>query len=121
TMSTNQIARPVIAACIAIASLLSSPLMARDAPQRTFASPEEAVAALVAAVKGGRLNEVVALFGPGGQELADSSDAATGRRNREVFVAAAAEGWRLQDLGPERKELVLGNESWPFPVPLVKG
>jgi hypothetical protein len=37
-----------------------------------------------------------------------------------VFVAAVAEDWRLQDLGPERRELILGNESWPFPVPLVK-
>ena len=30
----------------------------------------------------------------------DTSDPATGRRNREVFVAAVAEGWRLADLGP---------------------
>ena len=36
-------------------------------------------------------------------------------------MAAAAEGWRLGDVGPDRKELVLGNEAWPFPVPLVKG
>ena len=35
-------------------------------------------------------------------------------------MAAFAEGWRLEDPGPGRKELVLGNESWPFPVPLVK-
>ena len=51
----------------------------------------------------------------------DTSDAATGRRNREVFVAAIAEGWHVEDAGPGRKELVLGNEAWPFPVPLVKG
>jgi hypothetical protein len=51
----------------------------------------------------------------------DTSDAATGRRNQEVFVVAIAEGWRLVDAGPDRKELVLGNEEWPFPVPLVKG
>ena len=49
-----------------------------------------------------------------------SSDPATGRRNREVFLVAFAEGWSLADLGPDRKELVLGRESWPFPVPLVK-
>ena len=72
-------------------------------------------------VKANDLQGLVALFGPPGQDLVDTSDAATGRRNREVFVAAAAEGWRLGDLGPGRKELVLGNEAWPFPVPLVKG
>ena len=118
-MSAN-LARPVIAACVVIVALMSPPLRARDAQQRTFASPEEAAAALVEAVKGGQLNDVVALFGPGGRELADSSDAATGRRNREVFVAAAAEGWRLQDEPGKGKVLILGREAWPFPVPLVK-
>ena len=31
-----------------------------------------------------------------------------------------AEGWRLEDKGAGRKELVVGNEAWPFPMPLVK-
>ena len=72
-------------------------------------------------VRGGDLKQLVALFGPEGQALVDTSDPATGRRNREVFVAAAVEGWRLTDIAAGRKELVLGNEAWPFPVPLVKG
>jgi hypothetical protein len=71
-------------------------------------------------VKAGDLDALVALFGPEGQTLVDTSDAATGRRNREVFAAAIAEGWRLADKGSDRKELVLGNEAWPFPAPLVR-
>jgi hypothetical protein len=50
----------------------------------------------------------------------DTSDPATGRRNRQVFRAAVKEGWSLADKADGRKELVLGNEGWPFPVPLVK-
>ena len=88
---------------------------------RVFATPEEAAKALVDIVKANDLPGLAALFGQSGQDLLDTSDAATGRRNREVFVAAAAEGLRLGDLGPNRKELILGNEAWPFPVPLVKG
>jgi hypothetical protein len=88
---------------------------------RTFATPEEAVRALAETVKAGDVAGLVALFGPEGQELVDTSDAATGRRNREVFLTALAEGWRLVDLGPDRRELVLGNEDWPFPVPLARG
>ena len=61
-----------------------------------------------------------AIFGAEGQELIASSDAATARRNREVFTVAAAEGWRLLDQGTNRKSLIVGNEGWPFPVPLVK-
>jgi hypothetical protein len=87
----------------------------------TFATPEDAVRALTEIVKANDLTGLLALFGPGAQDLVDTSDVATGRRNREVFVVAIAEGWRLADAGPDRKELVLGNEDWPFPVPLVRG
>jgi len=88
---------------------------------RVFGKPEEAVRALIDIVKANDLDGLVLLFGPHGKELVDTSDAATGRRNREVFLAAGAEGFRLQDLGAGRQELILGNEAWPFPVPLVKG
>jgi hypothetical protein len=91
-----------------------------DGP-RVFATPDEAVRVLIDTVKANDLKGLVALFGAAGQDLVDTSDPATGQRNREVFVAAAAEGWRLGDLGPGRKELALGNEGWPFPVPLAKG
>jgi hypothetical protein len=37
-----------------------------------------------------------------------------------VFNVAMTEGWRLEDDG-ERKTLLVGNEDWPFPVPLVRG
>ena len=37
-----------------------------------------------------------------------------------VFTVAAAEHRELVDDGPNRKTLVIGNEEWPFPVPLVK-
>src|SRR5215831_9071859 len=40
--------------------------------------------------------------------------------NRDVFAVAAAEQWHLEDAGADRKTLVIGNEQWPFPVPLVK-
>jgi len=106
--------------------LAGSPLIAAGPPPaagaaRIFATPEDAVRALVETVKKGDLPGLVALFGAEGQDLVDTSDPATGRRNRQVFVAAIAEGWRLADAGAGRKELVLGNEAWPFPVPLVRG
>jgi hypothetical protein len=93
---------------------------AQQAAQRTFDTPEEAVRALTAAAGASSLDELVAIFGADGQELVASSDAATARRNRDVFTVAIAEGWRLQDQGSSHKTLVIGNESWPFPVPLVR-
>jgi hypothetical protein len=52
--------------------------------------------------------------------LIASSDPATARMNRQVFTVTAAEHWRLEESGANRKTLVIGNEEWPFPVPVVK-
>jgi Protein of unknown function (DUF2950) len=104
-------------ACAAAWSVI--PLAAQESA-RTFATPEEAVRALAAAVKAGDLPEVIALFAPYGKELAESSDPATGRQNRQIFVAAFAEGWHLVNQGASKKTLVIGNEEWPLPVPLIK-
>jgi len=112
---------------IAIASLVTSVLLVTSAgslraqmAHRTFAQPEDAVAALFAAVKAGKLEELLPLFGPEGQTLIDSSDPVTARKNRQVFAVAATEKWQLVDDGPDRKTLVIGYEDWPFPIPLVK-
>jgi hypothetical protein len=107
-------------AIICTLSLLVPAAHAGGAGPQTFATPEEAVRALIETVKAGKLDALVVLFGPEGRQLVDTSDAPTAQRNREVFVAAIAEGWQLADKGPDRKELVLGNEAWPFPVPIVK-
>ena len=87
-------------------------------PPKVFQAPEAAVQALNQAVKKSSLEEIVAIFGADAKDLIDSSDPIAASRRREVFAIAMAEGWRLVDEGP-RKTLVVGNEAWPFPVPLV--
>jgi hypothetical protein len=95
-------------------------LAGQSSTQRTFATPEEAVNALREATKAGKLDELLAIFGPDTQELVASSDAATAQQNRQIFTAATAERWRLDTRDATHKTLVIGNEDWPFPVPLVK-
>jgi Protein of unknown function (DUF2950) len=105
-------------ACAALVTLVTC---SRPAPSyRTFATPDDAVRALIEAAKAKNLDDVIAIFGPEGKALIDSSDPATARRNRQVFTVAVAERWHLDDLGNGGKVLVIGNEEWPFPVPLVK-
>jgi Protein of unknown function (DUF2950) len=105
--------------CGALAMVLAGAAPAHGQEPRVFPTPEDAVRALTDAAKASDLDGLLAIFGADGKDLISSSDAATTRQNREVFVVAIAEGWRLVDRG-EAKELVIGNEAWPFPVPLVK-
>jgi Protein of unknown function (DUF2950) len=114
--------RITAAAGFLCAALLAHSLLitAQGSAQRTFPTPEDAVRELIAAAKPGKLDDLLAIFGADGRELVASSDAATARQNLEIFTVATTEGWRLVDQGTNHKVLVIGNEGWPFPVPIVK-
>ncbi len=114
--------RARVCACALLALLASSVAAAgQAATDRAFATPEDAVKALIDIVKTGNVDALLVMFGPEGKELVASSDPATGRQNRQVFAVAVREQWHLEDAAANRKTLVIGNEEWPFPVPLVKG
>jgi hypothetical protein len=87
-------------------------------PQRTFATPEEGVQALIGAVATENVGDLLEIFAPDGRALVDLLDPASARLRRQVFVAATRERWAVIDQGGA-KVLVVGNEQWPFPVPLV--
>jgi hypothetical protein len=97
----------------------ASPAAAPADQQKTFGTPEEAVKTLIDTVKKGDLDTLIAIFGQQGKELLDTSEPATARMNRQVFTVAAAEQWHLTNDAVNRRTLVIGNEDWPFPVPLV--
>src|SRR5262245_20148935 len=105
---------------LALVIVLSSPSAGQQNDGRAFSTPENAARALNTATRAEGMDALLAIFGSAGRELFDSSDPATARRNRETFSVAFGEEWRLEDRGTGRKELVIGHESWPFPVPLVK-
>ena len=106
----------LVLACAALAAIVAC---GRARPQ-TFVAPEDAVAALLKAAQQDSVDGLLTLFGPDAKVLIASSDPVTARRNRDVFVVAMAEGWRLENEPDGRKVLVAGNESWPFPIPLVR-
>ncbi len=120
--STSTCVRVVtVVVCLAATAAMTACRSTSETPgQRTFASPEEAAKALIDVAKGGKLDQLMALLGPDAQPLVDASDPRSAGQHRQVFVVAAAEGWRLTEDGPDRRVLVVGHESWPFPVPIVK-
>jgi len=108
-------------ACLVLVAATSCAKRPEAQPRgRVFATPEDAVKGLAVAVKAGKIDEVTAIFGPDSQELVDNSDPGVARQNREIFTVAMKEQWHLTDAGTNSKTLVIGNEQWPFPIPLVK-
>jgi len=116
-MSTTRVGRHL--ALTAAVLILAIAPCARAQTQRAFATPEDAARGLADAAKANGVDALLSIFGPSSRDLLESSDAETTTRNRETFIVAFAERWRVVDLDATRKELVIGNEQWPFPIPLV--
>ena len=117
---SSYLRRRIAVVALLSASLLTVVVLAQTKTERTFPTPEDAVKALIETVKAGSLESLLEIFGPEGKELIDSSEPAIARQNQQVFTVAVREKWHLEDAAPDRKTLVIGNEDWPFPVPLVK-
>jgi len=111
-----------LTASIAVTALLGcgQSVAAQNAQQKTFATPEDAVVALVDANKAGDVDALRALLGPQGEKLLDSGDPVIDQRGREVFLVAYMEKAALMTVSPASAILYVGNEEWPFPIPLVK-
>lgn len=91
---------------------------AKTGKQDTFPSPQDAVDALIAAVKADDVRAIVHVLGPEGRELASSGDPVADAATREKFASAYDESHEVQTEG-ERATLILGNDAYPFPIPLI--
>jgi len=87
--------------------------------QKSFGSVEEAVKALETAAKDNNEKELLSIFGPSGKDLIDSGDKVADKERRERFVKSYDEKNKLVQKGDDFI-LVIGNDDWPFPIPLVK-
>ena len=91
-----------------------------DAQHKTFKSPEDSVKSLIEAVRVNNTKEVLAIFGPEGKEIISTGDKVQDRATGERFIKAYDEMNRLEKETDSKVILVLGNEEWPFPIPIVK-
>lgn len=99
------------------------PARAQDATttsvQKSFATPELAVEALVSSVNA-EPESVLGILGPDAQRIVSSGDSVADQAARERFSNAYAEGHKVERDGENRAVLILGNDDYPFPIPLVK-
>ncbi len=104
---------------VALAMLLSIPVLGVAAEQKTFATPEDAVSALVEALKADDDAALIAIFGEEHQRLVVSPDKAANSASRAKSVAAFQAFHAIEESGPGRRTLLIGVDAWPVPIPLV--
>jgi hypothetical protein len=109
---------------IACAVLLSFGARAAEpvVVQKTFATPEAAVEALVAAAEKFDVPALKAIVGPDGVDLVVTEDPVLDKNQASAFAARAREKFRIvrDPKKPTVATLNLGADDWPAPIPLVQ-
>ena len=89
------------------------------ADEKGFDSPQDAVNALVTAAENHDTNAMRAIFGPEGHELV-SPDAVQAAEGYKMFVQRLTAKTQLVTNSDSCVCVQMGNDGWPFPIPLVK-
>ncbi len=109
-------ARLVLAVLMGV--LVVTGARAADPAQKSFATPDDAVNALVQAVKARDRNAMLAALGNAGDWLS-SGDATADKATVERFLSDYQEKHTIVHDG-DKATLTIGNEDFPFAFPLVK-
>jgi hypothetical protein len=110
--------RKLAAQCLILATALI-PVASFAADAGSFPSPQAAVDALVAAVKAGSTDGIVAVLGDEGRELASSGDAVADAAARQRFTSAYDESHEVKEEDGSHALLIVGKDAFPFPIPIV--
>ena len=109
----------IVAVSVAVA-LLILPVSAQEVKQKVFGSPEEAMKALAETVQAGDKKGVLAVLGPEGEDIISSGDEVEDKNTQERFVRVYQEKVDFVKEKEDRVSIIIGNDNWPFPIPIVK-
>jgi len=88
--------------------------------QRTFDTPTQALDAMVAALRNWTPDQFKALLGAEGEDELISGDPVADRNAAKRFLKAYDEKHALVTEADGKVTVVVGNDDWPMPVPIVK-
>jgi hypothetical protein len=95
-------------------TLLSSVAQA----QQSFPTPEDAAAALAAAVKSGP-SDILKVLGKAADDIVSSGDEVADADTRQRFTSIYGYNHSVKTEGNKKATLMLGPDDFPFPIPLV--
>jgi len=101
--------------------LLATTLYASDncTTQTQFSTPDAAASTLYEAIKTNDEGELTRMMGNNSREWLFSGDAVIDKNNRSLFVEKYLQNHTLEKEGSKHYHLVIGNDKWPFPAPIV--
>ena len=88
--------------------------------QQAFKTPEDAAAALVSAAKNVWPKGVVDVLGRASAEIVSSGDKVADEAIRQKFIATYDAKHQIAMEGDSKAIMVIGQEDFPFPIPLVR-
>jgi len=92
----------------------------RGGTPQSFETPQAATDTLVAAVRSGDPKHIEQVLGTSSDKLINSGDPVDDARARERFLAAYDKQSKIEQNGDARATLVIGENDWPFPLPLIR-
>jgi hypothetical protein len=107
-------------AIFALVSVTAAGWAAAQPAQRTFATPEAGVTALIDAARKDDVAALEAILGPGSRDVVSSGDPVADNEARDDFLAAYDEKSNLVAVNDNTRTLQIGNSDWPLPIPLVR-
>lgn len=119
----------MMALTYAVTLLSSSLLFAQAAPsessvqsQKTFNNPKDAAEALIQAAGSNDVAALKQILGAHGEDLISSEDPVQDKNIEAQFAAEAHQknSVTVDPKNPNRAVLVVGNNDWPMPIPIVK-
>lgn len=118
----EQAMRSTIARSLLVAAVSATFVACSSSPQlgNSYATPDQAVDAFVTSLRGNDLNGLVTVFGKGSERLFRSSDSIADKNLRADFLKLYDARHELSTRSDGAKVLVVGNDNWPLPIPLVK-
>lgn len=102
--------------------MMTALLYSAPQEQRTFDTPQQGFQVMIDASERNDIAALRQIFGPGSKDVVESGDPAEDKNDRAEFVKWAHEKTKMnQDpTNPNRATFTIGDEDWPFPVPLVR-
>ena len=112
----------VLVAMSSVAMAQSQAAATAPASGKGFATAQEAAAALVQAAGDFNVSELLAILGPGSEDIVASKDTVQDKNRAQAFAEDARQKMSVQidPKNPNRAIMVVGPQEWPGPVPIVK-